>query len=1244
MNNKDKKFLKKHIIDEIIKPEYDSGKKFILNGFNIPIYRSNEYSHVQVEKRLQWLTHLQLEALINEKIIEENINTDITEQHNGYILDSILFEKISLINKNHIDKFIINNSSFDFNVIAKKIHIDFLKRIKTIFDLPSKTKNIQLHKLYFNENKELYIKINDERIPYNVIDVNDPNNNKITIIKEKKLCIGFNKFEFPDFAIYYNGLPFISTEMKRPTINGECGTIEAANDYHTKLSNPNFLGFIGTNGLKAFISCNPNILEPYIWENYPDLKNSVTYYDETDVNGFYDILCEIVTSPKNLLFYFESCTMLSETGDYLKNARIQQYFTVKKVFEKMLNSQSGFKTHFQHHTRTGKSFTFKIIAKLAYKKMNFRYKKCIFFTHDVSSVLPSVTKEFRYLDFPNGQIEEIKGKKDYQRKLSTNTIFGMYITNMQKITKKDKVIDASDEVLIFIDEVHTHQGTSTGTLNKNTMADLRKIHFPNATIISATASPIMEEQIVKGEVQYRNITAELHGPCIDKVTPSDAVRLNLVTKLHFSKENFQSKELNKMKSEFTQKNEEETEIIENEIIRVIEQRLIDGTVEVFKEKNKIIPSVLYNYNQIIINKCNFAHVVTLNPFIEKTKEHEQMFLLLNSLQQSINLTISRLKTGIKSKFKQELWKETLKEKIENIVIPEVRRQRDNFSGIFTPKFFYVVNSRMNKNDLSNGEMMLIIIKEMIMEHIDLNPNSDPAKYSIENNIYKGVRFGFDSSENENDNVLNGDLDGKSDITALFEVEPLDNKNKNIKNPCDVLILVRKKLMGYDNKNLTTVFLDKDIDESNIKEMLQLATRGTTKREGKNIGYIKDLTFGDRNIETFRKAFSIYDSKDGVKEFIFEESDIISSISRIKDGKDKIVDLFIKENISDKIKKDNILTSKILPQITEYIKSQYWKWRNKKESDKGEYFIEKYITLISRLEQDFKSLISPVFLLESKNEQDLLDNIFSIFRINYDLLLDIKNKNTHIYKKRYTNEEIVLILEKTFSSFGGVNSFMDKMQLRYKDSINIELPLIYETIDRKNNMSSTLGKLRNELNSFNNEISGRIGEALEEISHSIDTNEGDLDEQATKIERYKKKIQELKEIEKDLISSQYNDNRQLYKICEYLKYYFNDNNTDLLFELAKNIDRNILKERKLISEQLNKTDLLNSLINKVNFNDVDFIKNDIDRWKLVYENLLSFDKGIISKHEKNLKDDLDKGIDFEYMDNSNIIFNILKEYI
>ncbi len=1245
MNNK---LLTENILREITSPIYNNGKNFKLNGFNIPFNRSNIFSNIQEEKRLQWLTHIQMEMITDTFIEEENLQTKT--KHDGFLIEEILLDKIKKINKNIIKNFIKKYNNYTFDTIANKILKDFISKAKEIFNSTEYNKNIQLHNLFFNDDKQLKFKIDNDLIEYNVIDKDDPSNNEITIIKERKLIIN-KKSEHPDFAVFYNGLPFIVIEMKSTVVNGENGMKEAANDYYKKKSYHNFLSCIGTNGKDTFISSSPKLLDPYIWQNYKDLNGYVNYYDENDSNGLFDIINELLSSKRNLLFYFENCTMISECGNYLKNARIQQYFTAKQVYEKMLKSDNGFKTHFQHHTRTGKSFTFKIIAKMAYKKLNEKYKKCIFFTHDVSSVMPSVMKEFNNLEFPTGKITEIKDKKDYKKTLSSNNIFGMYITNMQKIAKENQVYDDSNNVLIFIDEVHTHQNSANGSLKQNTMADFRKLHFPNATVISATASPLVKEvRNKKGEATYRNITEELHGKCINKVTPSDALKLNLVTRLMYTKVNFKSNKLLTYKKQFEEQDKEEAKIIKEKVMDEIGNNLIEKALQEYQLKKILPQSIVDNYNEIEIDEKNYEKVIDLNPF-DKEKEQEDYELmhdLLQYLQNVIAEAIGVLKSNIKSKFRQNFWEGTIKEKIKSFVIPDVLRERQESNGIFTPKFFYVVDKRNSRHELTNGEKMLNAVKELIQEYIDENPNYNPLEFNVENNVYHGVRFGFDNSEEDSNSNFNGDLEGKSDITKLFEVDKLEKnnqgllKNRNVKNPVDVLILVRKKLMGYDNKNLVTVYLDKDIDEENIKEMLQLATRGTTKREGKKIGNLKDLTYSGRNTATYQKAFSIYDQKDGVKDFLFDQEEIIKIITKIEENKKEFIELFVEEKIKG-VNQNNIFDK--IGELTDHVKLKYWLWKDKKDKSDNP-FIGKYIALISKLDTNFKSLISPSFILEKEDKHDLLKEILKIFIINSELLSDIKNKNANIFKKRYTSEEIIEVLEKTFSTFGGVKSFIDKINIKYKDLDEVLIPETYKKENRQTKITSAIGKLKNDVLKINNSFTSRISEELDHLSLSIDTKSIEIEEQERKLKELQDKVKSMEEQEEKEIKEKYNGSRELYAIHQTLKDLFAEDSQDLLSIYAENLNKRILEQRNLITEG-SYIEIIKELLDKVAINrlptDIDLTDN---RWRVIYNEIFIADEGIFDVNKKELEDKIKQGFTFDDIDNenSNIVFRILKEYV
>lgn len=1241
------RILSKEIIKQITDVYYDyPNRKFTLSGFHIPIHLNN-YSNAQQEKRLQWLAQRQKELITGKEITEEDYRTELFDSTGGYILEDVLLKKIKDINKNKINKFLDkqkNQNSFD--QVSKKILNDFIGRYKEITISSDKHKNIKLHALFFNENKDLSIRIDGYKIDYFVIDTENYKSNSIKIIKERKLKSG-SSFEFPDFAVYFNGLPFIVVEMKQLFLNGINGTHAALKDYRNKESYHNFLACIGTNGIDAFISSVPNSSSFFKWLNYKGLKDYIGYYDENDENGFFDLISELITSPKNMLFYFESCTMVSECGTYLKSARIQQYMTAKKVYETMNKNPDGFKNYFQHHTRTGKSFTFKIIAKMAYKKLNNQYKKAIFFTHDVNSVMPSVKREFSNLEFPAGSIKRIDSKKEYKEILGSDQIFGLYIVNMQIIQQSKEPIDESSGVLIFIDEVHTHQKITNDYSIKSTMADFRKFHFPNATVISATASPLYEEYKNKeGDIELRDITSEIYGDCIDQFTASDAVKLDLVTKLNYEKINYTSSGLNVLLQRVGEIEEEEEEAV---LLNLI------SNIEILKEKNKnetirlkeIPNEVVKKYMEISITEYNYNRVVALNPYKKADPYREFMSVLLHDLQVVINNDLNLIRRKIKPQFKKRIWQATLREKIENIVIPDVLKQR-NAQPKFMPKFFYVVNPRDDQNQITNGEILLSVVKQMIQEYIAETPNYDPKLFNQKNNVYKGVRFGFDSSESEGGSDYNGELRGYPDITSLFEVDEVEKKDIHIK-PVDVLILVRKKLMGYDNKNLTTVFLDKEIDESNIKEMLQLSTRGTTKREGKDLGYIKDLTFSDRNVNTFRKAFSIYDKKEGIKEFLFDEEEIEKATYNLKENINELIGLISNEKKFKEKNKSSLLEDPIIFDIINFVKNQYWQWRSD-ENRQRKYFIEKYISIISKIEKSYKSLISPQFILEKRNEEELFNKVISVFQINAALLKDIKNKRKTIYKKLYTSEDILNILESTFESFGGLSSFIEQMDFKYKGTSLITISESQQWGTSKKRIVDSIGKIHKDLNKLqSSHLSGKFREELEQISLYVDSeNDENIENQQEKINKLTKKIENLK-LEKQIrIEDEFNGNEKIYEIVYNFEKDFTSEYYDCLIACANEWDILIQKTINSIELSRTKSEKTLEIINNFSFRLPENIDSENPLYKKfgkIYKKIFSGEDSIIAKEEDKLRMDLENEIHIDDIQlTNNKILNILLRYL
>lgn len=1249
--------LTESIISNISDSRYNNPvetPKYTLTGFSIE-ESENSITNTQEEKRLQWLVNHQLEILSGTSIIEENFSSTCKGQNNGYILEDELIARILLINKNKIDIFVEdknkNISGISSTEVAKIMSWDIISKYNKIINLSKKkTRNIKIHTLFFNEEKLLSVLIEGQKLNYEVIDFQNKNINKITIIKEKRLVIN-NSAEYADFAVFFNGLPFIVIEMKSGVVKGVSGVDSALKDYRRKRSYHNFIACIGTNVASTFLSTNPNFPDYFTWKNYDKTTENQDKKDFS--NGLYDLLSEIVVSPKNMLFYFNSCVMLSEDGEYLKSARVQQYFTAKKIRRLMKTSDKPFIKHFQHHTRTGKSFTFKIISKMAWKEFNYKYKKVLFFTHDVSSVLESVKKEYKNLNFPNGEMQVINSIKEYSEIFSKPTMFGMYIVNMQKIPKSKKVIDGSSEIIILIDEVHTHQSSSEGTNDNETMADFRRKQFPNATQIAATATPTMKEvSDKKGKTKLINITEQLHGECIDKLTPSDALDLKLVTKLHYEKASYSGDKFDKMLNGLNEIEEEQ----EKNILQIVLIDNIEATMEHAKdniiEKHDISQSTIDSFNGLDINKNNYLKIGAMGDKLSlDIKSAKEMDLLLENLQLSINKEIKTIKSQFKSMFEKKIWELSLRAKIEHQVIPKIEHQRDSKSKFYTPKSFYVVPPL-----IENGKTMLEVIKSMIQEEIDLNPNGyDKTQLNKKNNIYKGVRFGFDNDEDDT-LKLNGDLGGKSNITKLFEVDEVESKSKGIVDktkPVDVLILVKKKLMGYDNKNLTNVFLDKTIGLDNIKEMLQLSTRGTTKRVGKDMGILVDLTITDDNVLTYKRAFSIYDDSDGVDKFLFDEVEIKKTILLLEKSVLKIKNFFLKEVRFKKLKKSNVLDIKNIEKLFQFIQEKYWLFVGSKQKGSSAKSIEKYIDIMSEIEIHYKNLISPDYILVKDGSQKLQEEVLSIYRINSELLKDIKYKESQIYKRQYTNNDILEILENTFSIFGGLNEFVGKLGITFKQNAEVSAVNGYVSGDSKRNMGSKVASLLKDINKLTSVDSGSIRDSLEKIQMFLDTNQspplpdGDVD-------YLTQQVKKMKEERLNRINKEFGGNEYVFEcfiaLEDSFKEILKDGYYNILKLFSEDLSKRISKKVNSLSTELSTHDKIFSLLSKdgITFNKIsDEAYNklsDTERELLVdnYDALLGEPEGSIAKLESELMKELGNGVDIDIIDNK--ILNILGKHI
>ena len=139
------------------------------------------------------------------------------------------------------------------------------------------------------------------------------------------------------------------------------------------------------------------------------------------------------------------------------------------------------------------------------------------------------------------------------------------------------------------------------------------------------------------------------------------------------------------------------------------------------------------------------------------------------------------------------------------------------------------------------------------------------------NVYRGVRFALDyAALDEDASLLENDgigVDSHGDAPTPIEIA---FRQQEAGTRIDVLIAVNKYQKGYDLPELTTVFLDKTVQEPSL--INQIYTRPATKRRHKTVGYSVDLTLGNINRRTFDASVKLYDeNSEGSGQFITEQT-------------------------------------------------------------------------------------------------------------------------------------------------------------------------------------------------------------------------------------------------------------------------------------------------------------------------------------------------------------------------------------
>lgn len=769
---------------------------------------------------------------------------------------------------------------------------------------------------------------------YNVISFNHSADNDYTIIKEKRM-IGRKGLQQPDFAMYINGIPLIVWEVKTKisTLNkafkeyglkdtyskfilclGTDGSPNDENadvfltgstkiffkwkkygrnissnyifkvedylmqDKHTLNDEQKIQSLINNNVSNEFRKALLDILDRYMVNNKkeelkfesissylsrialdtPEKKSSLI--DEIKAlliqptSGLEDIIEELFDNPSNLLFYFKYCVMLDKAGKdedetyFLINHRVQQYYTIKALNRKLklLKNRNDHKNELmselvKHVQRSGKSITIRSAVNLIADKYSRLFRKLYICVPDLT-ILNVMLNTFQNNDI---KVKRVQSRSAFIESINESSAsFTVYLYNIQKTKdpENDTGISGDDfinvgkyygnDALFIIDEVHFAQS--------KTQADIRANCFPKASFLTFTATPKIKEKggeiINQTAVRYSESTDNGKINYLDELNATEAVQMGIILPVVYEKVVFEQNASLENAVEFDKKTKE-----------FVEEFLLKG-----------------EYNIKIELEQDEAE--------KKVRGELEPKLGHGITQAALQEEINNERNGIRKKYEEKALKEIERfERVEALnqlrshkiehIIKDMNAKRNNcFSeGNFRTKAFFVVESQ------KEAQRYIEVIRA-------LSDNSS--------NTYKGYRFGADFSESQqstNEVSLLSELNLLSpDIKPINKFEEQNEKN----DPIDVLIIVNKYLMGYDNKELVAVYCDKTINEP--AKLYQLITRSATTRVGKQQGFFVDMTFGDDNYRTYtEKCLPYYNNNSGTSISTLKKEEILIQKNLLK---------------------------------------------------------------------------------------------------------------------------------------------------------------------------------------------------------------------------------------------------------------------------------------------------------------------------------------------------------------------------
>lgn len=1033
----------------------------------------------QDEKSLQsaWFNYYKNNSNWDFPSLEEGMLADysknefkLLQEHQFLILNDL---KIAIKNLN---KKLYEDYKNELNLSEDEFYELILTHVKSIYSIAtSQTEvaiNYVIHQYIFSKGIKLGSNLIIERkvevkkkdgtslfLNYTLVN-NEFNSlgtkNIFRLVKEKKIRTSGlqtkDSEQYPDFAIYINGFPAYAIEFKTPTVSWK----EAWQDYKNKPSYHVFWACIGIDGAKAFISSTYNSSnEPRLWAKYGKKKSADTY-------GAKDIADELICNRKNLIFYAYTCLHAVEehyqsskkTERFLEALSVQQYYTILAASQRfeMLTMQKNsqvkidtIKEVVKHVQRSGKSKTIRGIITALFTFHNGLYKKVYIQVPDTT-----IRNQFLNRTFGNsyiiniGNAVEIENQDQYIKSINSNEN-ALYIMNMQKISDEAAKHTNNDrDVLIILDEVHTHQ------LGEHFQTRLE--NFPNASYISFTATPRITGHDKKLINMTNTVYADGKNEYMDEFTSADAIDNNVIIPIVYEKANYT-----------VNINDEALRKFDSEIYTIIKEKIDNPPNKMWRDYKDQIEDKLYNSGNVVMitpEEMEKKRVEEIKNFVDRSKE-----TLLRQLYREIKL-------------------ENNPQKIKWIVEDILKKRATVYSNPNTNELYFKTKNFLVVDDIEMATEIICSIQKQygsctingIRFAVDYSfvSTSDASTIGVHKKYFPEL---YETTDTNGIKVSTGYA-----LTSLDELngvpigsDPiLDEFSTQMDGSVDVLIIVGKYIMGYDNPNLVAVYCDTEFNE--ISRIYQLATRPATKRENKLCGYFVDLGLGNKNAIAYKNAIQSYENNDeNITTFVLDEDYIATLNLELKcklEEMAKIIGAVYPKDFDNLNQLDICLESLETNNL----------------ANKSIFFVK--LTEINKI---IKKLAIPTNYPEHRQALSILGLAVSNF---FDLL---KAKKEEVI--RFTKEDLKSEINNLFLCLGFIGGIKDVLDYQIKYAKELQLS---EVNLEKAKVNKSLIMLKTKVETEDKYLNASIYEKVKElIKHCDQTNSVDVKKQIlTQIESIK----------------------------------------------------------------------------------------------------------------------------------------------